>query len=127
MSVPIMRIALATLLVISTTAAVASAVKHQPVRHPVATAPRPVAVAVSAQIKNFAFVPAVLTVAPGTTVTWTNTDEEPHTVTSTNGSFRSSALDTDDKFSFTFNRPGDYAYFCRLHPHMTGRVVVKPR
>ena len=109
------------------TAAMATAGKHQPVRQPAAAAPRPVAFTVNAQIKNFAFVPAVLTVAPGTTVTWTNTDEEPHTVTSTNGSFRSSALDTDDKFSFTFTRPGDYAYFCRLHPHMTGRVVVRPR
>ena len=127
MNVPVIRAALATLIVISTTAATAAPVKHQPVRQPVATAPRAVAVAVNAQIKNFAFVPAVLTVAPGTTVTWTNTDEEPHTVTSNNGSFRSSALDTDDKFSFTFTRPGDYAYFCRLHPHMTGRVVVKPR
>jgi plastocyanin len=76
-------------------------------------------------IKMFAFTPQVLTVAPGTTVTWTNADEDPHTVTANDKSFHSAALDTDDKYSFTFTKPGDYAYFCSLHPHMTGKVVVK--
>ena len=76
-------------------------------------------------IKMFAFSPQVLTVTPGTTVTWTNADEDPHTVTANDKSFHSAALDTDDKYSFTFTRPGDYAYFCSLHPHMTGRVIVK--
>ncbi|OYY68747.1 cupredoxin family copper-binding protein [Sphingomonas sp. 28-63-12] len=79
------------------------------------------------QIRNFAFVPAVLTVAPGTTVIWTNADEDPHSVVSTSKAFRSGALDTDGKFSFTFTRPGDYAYFCSLHPHMTAKIVVRPK
>jgi plastocyanin len=78
-------------------------------------------------IDNFAFGPAILTIAPGTKVTWTNKDEEPHTVTSADGGvlFKSPALDTDDKFSFTFDKPGTYRYFCSIHPHMVGTIVVK--
>lgn len=78
-------------------------------------------------IENFAFAPAMLTVAPGTKVTWTNKDGEPHTVMSGDGGqgFKSQALDTDDKFSFTFDKPGTYKYFCSIHPHMSGTVVVK--
>jgi plastocyanin len=76
-------------------------------------------------VKMFAFSPQVLTVAPGTTVTWTNADEDPHTITANDKSFHSAALDTDDKYSFTFARPGTYAYFCSLHPHMTGKIIVK--
>jgi plastocyanin len=78
------------------------------------------------QIRAFAFVPPVLKVAPGTTVTWTNEDDEPHTVTATDKTFRSSALDGAGKYSFTFRVPGDYSYFCALHPHMTGHIVVGP-
>lgn len=78
------------------------------------------------QIRNFAFVPAIVTVSVGTTVTWTNADEDPHTVTATGKAFHSAALDTGGKFSFTFIRPGEFAYFCSLHPHMTGKIVVKP-
>jgi plastocyanin len=90
--------------------------------HVVAAAPaRPQSVA----IKMFAFTPQVITVAPGTTVTWTNADEDPHTVTANDKSFHSAAMDEDEKFSFTFTRPGEYAYFCSLHPHMTGKVIVK--
>ena len=76
-------------------------------------------------IKMFAFTPQMLTVTPGTTVAWTNADEDPHTVTANDKGFHSAALDTDDKYSFTFTKPGDYAYFCSLHPHMTGRIIVK--
>jgi plastocyanin len=76
-------------------------------------------------IKMFAFAPQVLTVTPGTTVTWTNADEDPHTISANDKSFHSAALDTDDKYSFTFTRPGEYAYFCSLHPHMTGKIIVK--
>ena len=78
-------------------------------------------------ISNFSFAPNVLTVAPGTKVTWNNKDEEPHTVLSGDGglTFKSGALDTDDKFSFTFDKPGTYKYFCSIHPHMTGKIVVK--
>lgn len=76
-------------------------------------------------IDNFSFGPQELHVKAGTTVTWVNRDDIPHTVTSTTLVFRSKALDTDDKFSFTFTTPGSYKYFCSLHPHMTGTIVVK--
>jgi plastocyanin len=77
-------------------------------------------------IDNFAFAPATLTVAAGTSVTWLNKDEEPHTVMSADQpvSFKSPALDTDDKFTFVFARPGTYKYFCTIHSHMVGTVVV---
>jgi plastocyanin len=77
------------------------------------------------KIDNFAFAPAQLTVKPGTTVTWVNEDDIPHTVVATAKAFRSKALDTDDKFSFTFTTPGSYGYFCSLHPHMQGTIVVE--
>ena len=77
------------------------------------------------RIDNFAFAPQRLTVKAGTTVTWTNDDDIPHTVASSIKLFRSSALDTKVKFSFTFTTPGSYEYFCSLHPHMTGAIVVE--
>jgi len=79
------------------------------------------------KIDNFSFSPATLTIAPGTTVTWTNRDDIPHTVVSTDDpkTFKSKVLDTDDKFSFTFSKPGSYSYFCSIHPKMTGKVVVQ--
>jgi plastocyanin len=78
------------------------------------------------KIDNFTFLPAALTVAVGTTVTWTNRDDIPHTVVSTEGNvFKSRALDTDEKFSFTFVKAGSYPYFCSLHPKMTGKVIVQ--
>lgn len=76
-------------------------------------------------IGNFTFKAQVLTVKPGTTVTWTNADDIPHTVTSNSGAFKSKVLDSGDKFSFTFAKPGQFGYFCSLHPHMTGTVIVK--
>jgi plastocyanin len=75
-------------------------------------------------IDNFTFAPAELTVKVGTTVTWTNHDDIPHTVVSA-GKFRSKALDTDNSFSFTFTSAGEYKYFCSLHPHMTGTIKVE--
>jgi plastocyanin len=77
------------------------------------------------KIHNFAFNPQRLTVKAGTTVVWENADDIPHTVVSTTKAFRSEALDTGDKFSFTFTSPGSYEYFCSLHPHMTGAIVVE--
>ena len=77
------------------------------------------------QIANFTFKSQILTVKPGTTVTWTNADDIPHTVTSSTGAFKSKVLDSGDKFSFTFAKPGQFGYFCSLHPHMTGTIVVK--
>ena len=77
------------------------------------------------KIDNFNFTPPTLVVAPGTTVTWTNDDDSPHSVHEKDGKFKSAALDTDDKFTYTFDKPGTYSYFCSIHPHMTGTVVVK--
>ena len=77
-------------------------------------------------IDNFTFEPAELTVSVGTTVTWQNRDDIPHSVVEKNKLFRSKALDTDDSFSFTFSQPGIYDYFCGLHPHMVGKIIVKP-
>jgi plastocyanin len=90
-----------------------------------ASAPAWAAVA-TLKIHNFAFDPQRLTVKPGTTVVWENADDIPHTVASTTKVFKSQALDTADKFSFTFTSPGGYDYFCSLHPHMTGTIVVEP-
>jgi len=77
-------------------------------------------------IDNFAFTPATLSIKAGTEVTFINRDDIPHTVVSTEGQFRSQALDTDDKFTFTFATPGEFGYFCSLHPHMTAKIVVEP-
>src|SRR5499427_3899347 len=86
---------------------------------------QPSAASVDVKIDNFSFGPQELTVAVGTKVTWTNRDDIPHTVVSTNDLFKSKALDTDDQFSFTFDKPGTYEYFCSIHPKMTGKVIVK--
>lgn len=90
----------------------------------------PVAAAAGADavyIDNFTFSPATLTVRAGARVTWTNRDDEPHTVTSSGNprAFASGALDTDGMFSFTFDKPGTYPYYCAIHPHMTGVIIVK--
>lgn len=77
------------------------------------------------EINNYVFAPQQLVVPPGTTVTWTNQDEAPHTVASKDKSFRSAALDTGESFSYTFTTPGTYDYFCTLHPHMVGSVTVR--
>src|SRR5262249_47745506 len=85
--------------------------------------PKPAAMEV--KIDNFTFGPAELTVTTGTTITWTNRDDIPHTVVSTDKVFKSKVLDTDDQFSFTFGTPGTFPYFCSIHPKMTGTVVVQ--
>ena len=78
-------------------------------------------------IDNFTFTPQTLTVKAGTTVTWTNRDDIPHGIASENNGFaKSKALDTDDSYAFTFTTPGTYKYFCYVHPHMTGTIVVEP-
>jgi plastocyanin len=77
-------------------------------------------------IDNFTFSPQQLTVKAGTTVTWTNKDDIPHGIAATGNTFkRSAAMDTDDNYSFTFTTPGTYQYFCYIHPHMTGMIVVE--
>jgi plastocyanin len=80
---------------------------------------------VAIKIDNFSFSPQTTTVPAGTQVTWTNQDDIPHTVVSDDKIFKSKALDTDEKFSFTFDKPGTYPYFCSLHPKMTAKVVVQ--
>jgi plastocyanin len=77
------------------------------------------------EIKAFVFAPQEVTVTRGTTVTWINRDQTAHSVVANQGGFSSKGMDTDDKFTFTFTTPGDYAYICSLHPHMTGVVHVR--
>jgi plastocyanin len=79
------------------------------------------------KVDNFSFGPVTLTVPVGTTVMWTNRDDIPHTIVSTDDpkAFKSKVLDTDEKFSFTFSKPGTYPYFCSIHPKMIGKVIVQ--
>ena len=79
----------------------------------------------SIRIEKFAFAPKEITVAPGTTIVWTNHDETPHTIIASDQSFKSKAMDTDDRFEYTFASEGDFSYFCSLHPFMTGVVHVR--
>jgi plastocyanin len=81
----------------------------------------------SVAIENFSYSPESLTVAAGTEVVWTNRDDDPHTVVSaaTIRLFKSPALDTGERFSFVFRKPGTYRYFCTIHPHMQGTIIVK--
>lgn len=76
-------------------------------------------------IRDFNFQPMALTVPEGAKVVWINKDEEPHTVVSTDNAFKSKALDTDEQFSFTFDKQGTYEYFCSVHPRMVGKIIVK--
>ena len=91
----------------------------------------PVAVAAGAtgptivMAKEFMFAPLSLSVTVGSTVTWTNQDDEPHTVVSDAGVFRSGAIDTNESFSFRFDKPGTYHYACSIHPRMVGTIVVQ--
>ena len=79
------------------------------------------------RIDNFTFNPPTLTVPKGTTVTWLNADDIPHKVAGSDRPWKSPVMDTDERFSFTFDDPGTFAYFCSLHPHMTGTIVVTER
>jgi plastocyanin len=76
-------------------------------------------------IKNFMFQPMTVTMKAGTSLTWVNRDEEPHTVTSENGLFRSGAMDTNETFTFKFDKPGTYHFLCSIHPQMVGTIVVE--
>jgi plastocyanin len=86
---------------------------------------QPSAAASEIKIDNFVFGPQTITVPVGSTVTWINKDDIPHTTVSTDGVFKSKVMDTDEKFSFTFTKAGTYSYFCSVHPKMTGKVVVQ--
>jgi plastocyanin len=122
----------AALCLASVTAATLAAPVHKakPTLAKAAPAARPatpaaVTSAPMVKIDNFTFNAATITVKVGTTVTWTNGDDIPHTVVAKDKSFKSKVLDTGDKFTFTFTKAGQYDYFCSLHPQMTGRVIVK--
>jgi plastocyanin len=80
---------------------------------------------VEVKIDNFSFSPQTITIKPGTTVIWTNRDDIPHTVVSDDKVFKSKVLDTDEKFSFTFDKAGNFPYFCSVHPKMTAKVIVQ--
>ncbi|MGA2360714.1 MAG: cupredoxin family copper-binding protein [Terriglobales bacterium] len=86
---------------------------------------QPSAAKAAVKIDNFVFGPQTITVPVGTTVTWTNSDDIPHTAVSTDGVFKSKVMDTDEHFSYTFTKAGTYPYYCSVHPKMTGKVVVQ--
>jgi plastocyanin len=88
-------------------------------------ADQPAAASAEVKIDNFSFGPQTVTVPVGATVTWTNHDDIPHTVVSTDGVFKSKVRDTDEKFAYTFTKAGTYPYYCTIHPKMTGKVVVQ--
>jgi plastocyanin len=88
-------------------------------------ADQPAAANAEVKIDNFSFGPQTVTVPVGATVTWTNHDDIPHTVVSTDGVFKSKVRDTDEKFAYTFTKAGTYPYYCTIHPKMTGKVVVQ--
>jgi plastocyanin len=80
---------------------------------------------IEVEVDNFTFAPETITVPANATVTWLNRDDVPHVIASTDGLFRSKALDTDDKYAFTFTKPGTYSYFCAVHPKMVGKIIVR--
>jgi len=80
---------------------------------------------VEVKVDNFTFAPETITVPANATVIWLNRDDVPHVIASTDGLFRSKALDTDDKYAFTFTKPGTYSYFCAVHPKMVGKIIVR--
>jgi plastocyanin len=117
------RIIAGSLLVISGLGACAVSVSAK--NRSVAVTPQAQNQVIEVRIDNFSFGPQAITVAVGTTVTWTNRDDIPHTVVSTEGVFKSKVLDTDEKFSYKFEKAGNFPYFCSVHPKMTGTVTVK--
>jgi len=92
---------------------------------PVGPSANEAAVQPAIRIENFSYAPSTLVVAPGSTVTWTNADDDVHTVVEKERKFKSAALDTNDTFAQTFTTPGEFEYFCSLHPRMVGKIVVK--
>lgn len=107
------------------TAPVLIAILHLGVSTSVTASDQPLAAVAEVKIDNFSFAPREITIPVGTTVTWTNRDDIPHTVVSTDGVFKSKVRDTDEKFSYTFTKAGTFPYFCSVHPKMTGKVVVR--
>jgi plastocyanin len=117
-----LAVAAATFLALGAAAAIAQ--QSQPSQQ---AAPQQVAAVAEAEIsiQSFQFVPAILTIKPGTAVTWVNRDEEPHNVVSPDRVFRSKAIDGGEKFTTVFDKPGTYKYICAVHPHMHGTIIVQ--
>jgi plastocyanin len=84
----------------------------------------PTGAIVTVEIKDFSFVPAVVTIAPGQVIKWVNSDEEPHTVVANDKSFHSAPLDAGQSFNRAFSGNGEFEYYCSFHPHMTGKIIV---
>ncbi|HEX2330883.1 MAG TPA: cupredoxin family copper-binding protein [Candidatus Angelobacter sp.] len=119
-----MKLVAFTIVVIAAlTVAIFAAPGVEPASSPVEPASSPTVTEV--KIDNFSFNPPTLKVKAGTTVQWTNRDDLPHNVVAEEKAFRSKAMDTDEQFSFTFDKPGTYAYFCGLHPKMKGTITVE--
>ena len=95
------------------------------VLHPTRAKGEAAASPLEVRVDNFTFGPDTLTVSVNSTVTWVNKDDLPHVIASNDGVFKSKALDTDDKYSYTFTKAGTYAYFCSIHPKMVGKIVVQ--
>ena len=95
------------------------------VLHPTRSKGEATASPLEVRVDNFTFGPDTLTVSVNSTVTWVNKDDLPHTIASNDGVFKSKALDTEDKYSYTFTKIGTYAYFCTIHPKMVGKIVVQ--
>jgi plastocyanin len=95
------------------------------VLHPTRAKSEAAASSIEVRVDNFTFGPNTLTIPVNSTVTWVNKDDLPHTVASSDGVFKSKALDTDDKYSYTFTKAGTYPYFCSIHPKMVGKIVVQ--
>jgi plastocyanin len=93
--------------------------------HPTRAKSEAAASPLEVRVDNFTFGPDTLTVPVNSTVTWVNKDDLPHVIASTDGVFKSKALDTDDKYSYTFTKAGTYAYYCSIHPKMVGKIVVQ--
>jgi 3',5'-cyclic AMP phosphodiesterase CpdA len=107
------------------TAAAMAAMNSSPAEPPAMSAPAAATGTIQVSIDNFSFAPKQLTVKAGTTVVWTNKDDIPHTVTSDDKVFSSSLMDTNEKFQYTFTKPGKFPYYCKVHPMMTGVVEVQ--
>jgi len=109
-----------------------ASIAYHDIHHPIAITDLPLENAPAAAgddgrqvvVDNFAFSPHVATVPAGVMVTWTNRDDVPHNIVSTEKKFASPVLDTDQQFSHRFETPGTYAYYCSIHPRMTGQIVV---
>jgi len=107
-----------------------SRVSFHDVNHPIAITDLPLEAEMTAAgahdvvVDNFSFAPSMASVAAGSTITWTNRDDVPHNIVSTEQKFKSPVLDTGEQFSHRFDTAGTYKYFCSLHPKMTGQIVV---